>query len=746
MNNDQWDFSFDDILGDFGIGSEDASVSVPEEAAAPVPEAEPQSVPEEELSEEDSFFRDFGGGEIREATVTPGPDAETVPDHEPEPESVCEPEAEPETEPEDGDGFVFVPAAEAASAPKRGPKAQPKNGRKPASESQKKSPQARRADAKRREAAAKERSKERREAAKRAEKRDRFEEKERAREEREREKELAAETKRQEKQARLAATVHERRQLKIALIVFGIVVAAIAAATIIAGRKVTFSGKNYPNVYVNSVYVGNMDRGQTAQTLIDNDWEERANRNLKVTTVGGVSFEVSPASTGILMTLDEAVNAAQSFGRTRGILSNLYSYCENIFRPADVNEIDRTENYEYIDSCIAAGEAQISAVLGDSEYTLDREAGELRLVKGYGSMKLNTAELYDSIVTAIREGWTELDFRQMSKEPVMPDFEAILTELHAEPKDAEYKDDGSFEVIPEVVGCNFSVDQARQLWEQAGPAETVSVPADISWPATTAEMLESRLYHDMLGAMTTRYTNSGENRCSNLRLATSKIDGLILYPGDEFSYNDVVGARTEEAGFLPAPAYAGLGEDGVKDEIGGGACQVSSTLYSATVFAFLDTVERHNHIYPVNYMQLGTDATVTIPTDGGNVMDFKFRNSKNYPIRIVGYCNESEEEKTITFEIWGTLEEGDYMPVEFDNTWNWQFDYDRCIDAPYADRQGYKIKLTHENYVFADELGNGSRTLTHREIYDTEGNQVVDEIINTMISTGYAMDTYYEHP
>ena len=143
---------------------------------------------------------------------------------------------------------------------------------------------------------------------------------------------------------------------------------------------------------------------------------------------------------------------------------------------------------------------------------------------------------------------------------------------------------------------------------------------------------------------------------------------------------------------------------------------------------------------------MGTDATVTIPDDGGNVMDFKFKNNKTYPIKIVGYTEETEEEKTITFEIWGTLEDGDYMPVEFDNSWYWVLDYDRVIAPAYPDRQGYKIKFTHETYSFEDGLGSGSRTLTHREVYKADsGELVLDEIINPMISTGYAMDTYYNH-
>ena len=205
-------------------------------------------------------------------------------------------------------------------------------------------------------------------------------------------------------------------------------------------------------------------------------------------------------------------------------------------------------------------------------------------------------------------------------------------------------------------------------------------------------------------------------RRSNLNLCASRINGYVLYPGETFSYNEVVGERTEEAGFLPAPAYV---NGDVKDEIGGGACQVSSTLYAATAFAFLETVDRSCHVFPVNYMQMGTDATVTIPKEGKSI-DFKFRNNKNFPIKIVTDFND--EERTISVEIWGTLEDDDYMPVEFDNTYGWTYDYDRFIDPAYPDREGYTIKFLVDIYNGTEDDGRFYyRTITHRQVIDQEG-------------------------
>ena len=581
-----------------------------------------------------------------------------------------------------------------------------------------------------------------REAARKAE----IRAKEAEREGRERDRRDREEGKRRVKEEQRKRAYQDRRQGTIGLIIFVLLLAVIIGGVLYAGNRISTSGRNLPKVYVDNIAVGKMTRAETENALIAAGWQQRASTPLTVSTYGGVTVEVDPLTAGGMISLEDAVNAAVSYGHTGNLIENLLTYMRNLSLPVDVNDEAATIDNAYIQQKAYELNEELIASLGEEAYSVDIPGEKLLVTKGQGTVSLDTRELAAAITNALAAGQTELNFGTLSNDAVMPDFDSLFTELSAEPEDARYSDDGKFTVLPETVGVWFDTAAAKAAWTEAAVAETITVPIRVTYPQVTAEALQSQLFNVMLGAQTTKYTNSGENRCSNVRLATSKVNGMILYPGETFSYNETVGARTEAAGFLPAPAYAGVGEDGVKDEIGGGACQVSSTLYAATAFAFLETVERTAHIYPVNYIQLGTDATVTIPEDGGQVMDFKFANNKNYPIKIVGYTEETEEEKTVTFEIWGTLEDGDYMPVEFDNSWYWMLDYDRVIDAPYTDRQGYKIKFTHETYSFDDAIGSGSRTLTHREVYKADtGELVLDEIINPMISTGYAMDTYYNH-
>ena len=538
------------------------------------------------------------------------------------------------------------------------------------------------------------------------------------------------------------------KTLKIILIVLLALLVLAAGGGAYGAYRVSQLDTNYPNLSVNGIPVGGLTREQTVEALNAAGWETRLSTPLTVTTLGGQSFTVDPLKSGVLQTTEGIAEMAFRYGREGNIIEDLISYLKCRFKPTELEHPEQNADRAYLAECIAQNRADLETLLGEAEYVPDYEGEKLVLRKGWGQLKLDEEGLTEAIIAALQAGVHEISYDRLAAELTEPDFDAIHAELLKEPKDASFTDDGKFDVIDEVVGCRFDVAEAKSLWEAAAPTEEVDVPMSVTWPAVTGQQLRDSLYHDLLGTCTTNYWNSTDNRINNVKLASSKIDGTILYPGDVFSYNEVVGQRTQEAGFLPAPAYV---DGDVKDEIGGGACQVSSTLYCATIFAFLETVERTNHYFPVHYMQLGTDATVTIPDEGGNVMDLKFRNNKNYPIKIVAYSTVDEENyfRDLTFEIWGTLEDGDYMPVCFDNRnpWGWEFsNHIWEVEPPYPDRPGYTIKLEHESYYFEDDIGEGTRTLTYRRVYDEAGGMVSEELLNPLLPNGlHAMDTYYDH-
>lgn len=164
-------------------------------------------------------------------------------------------------------------------------------------------------------------------------------------------------------------------------------------------------------------------------------------------------------------------------------------------------------------------------------------------------------------------------------------------------------------------------------------------------PEMTAAQLKEK--YKTISTYTTK-TTSNSNRNENIRLACIALNGAIVNPGQEFSFNNTTGARTEAKGYKPATAYLN-GE--IVQEPGGGVCQVSSTLYNAVIFAGLKSTERHAHSYEPSYVTPGEDAAVSF---GGP--DFKFVNNSDYPVAI----KTSFADQVLTISIYGVpvLDEG----------------------------------------------------------------------------------------
>ncbi|MBK1812639.1 VanW family protein [Clostridium sp. YIM B02505] len=146
----------------------------------------------------------------------------------------------------------------------------------------------------------------------------------------------------------------------------------------------------------------------------------------------------------------------------------------------------------------------------------------------------------------------------------------------------------------------------------------------------------------VLASFSTDYSTSTEARANNIAIAVKACNGKIVMPGDTFSYNGALGERTYEKGYREAPIYK---NNEVVDDVGGGICQVSTTLYRAAMRANLKAVERHNHSFKATYSPLGLDATVT-----WGYLDYKFKNTYDFPI----YIEAMTSGRTVSFNIYGS--------------------------------------------------------------------------------------------
>ncbi len=186
----------------------------------------------------------------------------------------------------------------------------------------------------------------------------------------------------------------------------------------------------------------------------------------------------------------------------------------------------------------------------------------------------------------------------------------------------------------------------------------ITVEASTVAPEISAEQAKANFKR--LGTFTTT-TTANSNRNENIRIASSTLNGVIVQPGQEFSFNLTTGNRTTEKGYKPAGAY----QNGVfVEEPGGGVCQVSSTLYNAVVFSGLETTERHAHTYEPSYVTPGEDAMVSY--DGHSGPDMKFVNNSKTAVGI----RTSFSDRKLTISIYGNpiLEEGVTLSMESKKT------------------------------------------------------------------------------
>lgn len=269
-----------------------------------------------------------------------------------------------------------------------------------------------------------------------------------------------------------------------------------------------------------------------------------------------------------------------------------------------------------------------------------------------------------------------------------------------EMKNAGY-DPATKSITPEQLGADFDVTEAQAILDAAQPGETVSVPASIQRPAVTAEALKGVLFRDVLGTCKTHVSGTAA-RISNVKLSASTINGYVLNCGDVFSYNGAVGQRTAARGYQAAPAYV-KGE--TVDEIGGGICQTSSTLYLACLRSNLEIVQRYAHRYAPSYITWGLDATVSW---GGP--DYQFANDTNYPIKIV----TSYSGGYLTVTIYGT---------KVDNT-TVKMTTEKLSDTPYETIYEDDPTLAPGTEKVKTTPYTGHKVRSYRNLYDGSGSLI----------------------
>lgn len=383
---------------------------------------------------------------------------------------------------------------------------------------------------------------------------------------------------------------------------------------------------------------------EEAMAKLQTIYEEKKSKEIEI-QYEDYTNSLNPTLMEVSYEVEKAVNEAYLTGRNSNIFTNNYNILFTLIGKKNI-DVNMTLNEEVAKQTIEDIGVNLPGIVIESSYSVEDD--ELVITKGKAGIKIDTESLLNLVkgkLNNINANEDYITIPVIQKEPETIDIQKIHDEIYTEAKDAYYTKD-PFTVYPEVEGIDFDVEKAKEIL--AEDKEEYLIPLTITKPKVTLSQIGSEAFPDQLSTFTTRYDESDVNRTTNLKLACQKINGKVILAGETFSYNKTLGPRTAAAGYKNGKIYSG-GE--VVDGIGGGICQISSTLYNAVLMANLEIVERRNHQFVTSYLPAGRDATVVY-----GATDFKFKNTRQYPVRLVA----SAKNGIATISVYGIKEENEY--------------------------------------------------------------------------------------
>lgn len=497
------------------------------------------------------------------------------------------------------------------------------------------------------------------------------------------------------------------------LIIIGILVAVLAAAYLGLCAYAASLDVFFPNTTINGLDVAGMTVQQAGEELGSTLPQRTMAFYLPLTDKSGdgvtapegeTLYDPEPAATvsceslGITQDVDYTAYAQSVYDRSQGqsgFFQGGWSFLAHLFHSQGAKGVYLEPDETVFRQKLSELAQTFSRPAQDASYEVGQDS--LTVTRELDGLAVTEANLEQPIRDALS---SEADGAVYVDAAILPAQALTAQGIHdavaGSMKNAGY-DAATDSITPEQAGAGFDVAEAQALLDAASPGETVEIPADIQQPHVTAAELKEVLFRDVLGQCRTHVSGTSA-RINNVKLSAAACNGVVLNTGDVFSYNATTGQRTPAKGYQAAPAYVG-GE--TVDEVGGGVCQTSSTIYYACLRANLEITERYAHRYVPAYIDWGMDATVSW---GGP--DYKFTNNTDYPIKIVATYSGGY----LTVKILGTNVDGTYakMTNEVLSKTNWETVYkddetlpagtEKVTTTPYT---GYKVK-SYRNVYSAD--------------------------------------------
>ena len=456
----------------------------------------------------------------------------------------------------------------------------------------------------------------------------------------------------------------------------------------------------FPGVTIADIPLQGQSLAAAQSTLEQQLGAQLENTTVTVSACGEILGSFNQRELGAKAHAAEAALEAYAVGREEGFpgwISNALTMAKGVLG----DRIDLSASLSYDETTLQGIVDEMAdkffAECADAFYELSEDG--LYATKEITGRELDRTALMEQLrgaAGAIEASWTKIPGNAL-------DLQAMADEISSEALPARY-DIELGAVVEGQVGVAVDVEAAQYVMDAAAEGERIRLPAEVVYPQMTAEELNAVLFRDKLSTFTT-YVSGSSTRRGNVKLSGEFVNGTVLNHGDVFDYNQTVGERTVERGFGEAAAYRN-GE--TVQEVGGGICQTSSTIYCAVLLADLEIVQRANHRFFPGYVELGMDATVS--WEGP---EFRFRNDTGYPIRLeVIYKNNN-----LTVNIYGTKTDDTYvvMTHEVLSTTPYNTIYQETMNLMWGTQSTKQTPYT------------GYKVVTYRNVYDGAGNLISSE-------------------
>ena len=449
-----------------------------------------------------------------------------------------------------------------------------------------------------------------------------------------------------EKTENIIITDKNNKKSKVWIIVSVIIILLIILMLILSTIFAIINSRT--NKIVKGIYIENVDVSNITEEEAKNiltELSDKTKQNEILFKYKEIETPITYEALEVNFDIDSAIKEAYSLGRSGNIFQNNFEILKTWINGKKIKLNFNIDEDVIKQVCENINNTSVDAVVEPSYYV---ENEKLIITSGKKGIKVKEDELLQTIRDTIKingDSSVIIDVKVDEVEPSAIDLEKIRSEIYKEVKDAYYTTN-PFTIYPEVNGVDFDIENAKTIISE--PKEQYEIPLIITKANKTVQEIGTEAFPDLLATFSTNYNAGDTNRTTNLKLSAGKINGTVLLPGDEFSYNKVVGERTIEAGYKMAATFSG---GKVVDGLGGGICQISSTLYDAVVMANLDVTVRRNHQFVTSYLPGGKDATVVWGSQ-----DFKFVNSRKYPVRITATVSGG----VATVQVWGVKEEVEY--------------------------------------------------------------------------------------